>query len=498
MFVLALTIVDAFRGLFFTPIFTMGEIEVSIFLIFKLSLSSILILISIGIIKKILKHRVLKHINADPSNQEAISTVISYFIGILFFLVILQSSGFNLASLGILLGGLGVGIGFGLQTIAHDFVSGFVLLFERTLKVGDLVEIDDYRFKGLLGHIREVKLRSTIIHTLDHGDIVIPNSQLIGNRVLNWSYDSHIARLRVPVGVAYNSDPVVVTEILLKSAYMEPSVVREPPPKVMFFGFGSNALEFELWVWVHIEKHFDAQSSLHYILEYNLRQQGITIPFPQQDLWLRNPEVLMNHFSKISRTNSDPLQPDSLTQAIPEPHSSYAHKPLGLRDVLRKVSYFEDFSDLELRQLIQVGYRKLFLPGAILFREGDPGDDFYVVLDGSVEIYAEKLDRLLATIQENQFFGEVSLMLGIPRTATARIPEKTTLFVINRKGFTTLLQSHPSLAQQIIEAFARYQEELRERQQQLRALGLVDAAEDDSNPLAWAGKRLRRLFGLNV
>lgn len=497
MYFLGLTIVEAFKGLFFTPIFTMGDIEISIFLIFKISLSCILILISIGFIKRILKHRILKHINADPSNQEAISTVISYFIGILFFLVILQNSGFNLASLGILLGGLGVGIGFGLQTIAHDFVSGFVLLFERTLKVGDLVEIDDYRFKGLLGHIREVKLRSTIIHTLDHGDIVIPNSQLIGNRVLNWSYDSHIARLRVPVGVAYGSDPVAVTETLLKSAYMEPSVVREPPPKVMFFGFGVNALEFELWVWVHIEKHFDAQSSLHYILEYNLRQQGITIPFTQQDLWLRNPEALANHFPNLARTQADPGQTDASAHGISETHPT-SHKPLGLRDVLRKVSYFEDFSDLELRQLIQVGYRKVVLPGAVLFREGDPGDDFYVVLDGSVEIYAEKLDRLLATIQENQFFGEVSLMLGIPRTATARIAEKTTLFVINRKGFTTLLQSYPSLAQQIIEAFGQYQEELRERQQQLRALGLVDASEDDQNPLAWASKRLRRLFGLNV
>ncbi|MEM8810505.1 MAG: cyclic nucleotide-binding domain-containing protein [Cyanobacteria bacterium P01_G01_bin.38] len=464
-----------------TRLFWIGGTKITLLLLLKLIVTLALIFFTIGLIKNFLKRQLLTRVGIDASNREAIATLFSYFIGAIAIIVALQNSGINLTSLGIIIGGLGVGIGFGLQHIVDDFLSGLILIFERTLKVSDLVELDDYRFSGLLGRIMEVKLRSTIIRTLDNGDVVIPNSQLIRNRVLNWSYDTPIARLKIPVGVAYGSEPTLVTEVLLKSAYMEPSVCAQPMPKAMFMAFGDHALQFELWVWVDFNQRFDTQSSLHFIIEHNLRQQGIQIAFPQLDLWLRNPKALQ-------ASHQDPsLQAPPATPASTMP---------SLRELLRQVSYFESFSDLELRQLIEIGYRQRRPTGSILFREGDPGNAFYVILEGSIDIVAEKLDRHLADLKPGHFFGEVALLLGIPRTATARVADSALLFVISQQGFSKLLRRYPDLAELILREMGKHKAELADRQKEMRALNLVDAAEDDSNPVIWARKRLKRLFAL--
>ncbi|MEO0458471.1 MAG: cyclic nucleotide-binding domain-containing protein [Cyanobacteria bacterium P01_A01_bin.114] len=463
-----------------TQLFRIGGTPITLLLFIKLIGSLVLIFFAIGLLKNFLKRRLLVKVGIDASNREAIATLFSYFIGAIAIIVALQNSGIDLTSLGIILGGLGVGIGFGLQHIVDDFFSGLILIFERTLKVSDLVELDDYRFTGLLGRIMEVKLRSTIIRTLDNGDVVIPNSQLVRNRVLNWSYDTPIARLKIPVGVAYGSEPTLVTEVLLKSAYMEPAVCAQPMPKAMFMAFGDNALQFELWVWVDFDQRFDTQSSLHFIIEHNLRQQGIHIAFPQLDLWLRNPEALQTAYPERN----------------PQPTPASPKKLPSLRELLRQVSYFESFSDLELRQLIEIGYRQRRQAGSLLFREGDPGNAFYVILEGSVDIVAEKLDRHLAKLEAGQFFGEVALLLGIPRTATARIADSAMLFVISQQGFSKLLRRYPDLAELILREMGKHKAELADRQKEMRALNLVDAAEDDSNPVIWARKRLKRLFAL--
>ncbi|NEP18875.1 MAG: mechanosensitive ion channel [Leptolyngbya sp. SIO4C1] len=466
-------------------LFWIGTTEITLLLLIKLVTLLVLIFVTIGLLKNFLKHQLLIRVGIDASNREAIATLFSYCIGAISIVVALQSSGINLMSLGIILGGLGVGIGFGLQHIVDDFFSGLILIFERTLKVSDLIELDDYRFSGLLGRIREVKLRSTVIRTLDNGDVVIPNSQLVRNRVLNWSYDTPIARLKIPVGVAYGSDPTLVTEVLLRSAHMEPAVCAQPMPKAMFMAFGDSALQFELWVWVDFNQRFETQSSLHFIIEHNLRQHGIVIAFPQQDVWLRNPGML------TAPVSNGKGQLDTAAAIAPRP----AYPP-SLRELLRQVSYFENFSDLELRQLIEIGYRQRRKAGKVLFHEGDPGNAFYVILEGQVEIVAEKLDRRLATLEAGQFFGEVALLLGIPRTATVRITEDALLFVINHQSFSHLLRRCPDLSALILRGLSQHKAELAERQREMRALNLVDVGEDDNNPVIWARKRLKRLFAL--
>ena len=481
---LFLSIFQQLSRLFTTRLVELGNTEITLKLLLSLSIWLTLIFFTIGLVKKFLKRQLLAGI--DANNREAIATLVSYALGAIAILVVVQNSGINLRSLGIILGGLGVGIGFGLQHIADDFISGLIMLFERTLKVNDLIELDDYRFEGLVGRIIEVNLRSTIIRTLDDGDVVIPNNQLVKNRVLNWSHSASIARLKIPVGVSYDSDPILVTELLLKSAYMEPAVCSKPMPKAMFLAFGEDALQFELWVWVDVNKRFQVQSSLHFTIEYNLRQHNIEIAFPQRDVWIRNIPPQINGDSK----------PPFFNRQIALEHRPHVPIQTTLRDMLRQVSYFANFSDLELRQLIEIGYRQRSRAGTTLFHEGDVGNSFYILLEGKIDILAEKLNRHLATLEPGQFFGEVALLLGVPRTAMARVTEDALLFVINQPSFSDLLRRYPELSNQVVQTMAQHREELAQRQREMRALNLVDSSEDDANPVIWARKRLKRMFDL--
>lgn len=472
---------------FTTPI-PMGNYSVSIAAILQLIVWVSIVLCLSQAFKKFLKHRLLMKLGIDEGNREAIATIISYSLAMFGSIVVLHSTGFNLASLAVIIGGLGVGIGFGLQDVTKNFVSGLTLLFERKLKVGDFVEFD-----GMSGYVKEVSLRATLIRTREGGDVVVPNSNLVENKVLNWSYDSYNGRIHIPVGVAYGSDTVLVTETLLNSAYMEPAVLHEPPPKVIFAGFGDSALNFELWVWIdRIDREPFIRSSLNFIIEYNLRQHHINIPFPQQDLWIRNPEEFTPVRRKSIETNGH--LPESSPKPLPV--ATVAAKPLALKDLLRQVTYFQNFTELELRQLIEIGYRKRLYPSQILFHEGDPGDAFYIVLSGSVEVFVEKINKHLTTLPAGKFFGELSLMLGIPRTASVRAVDETILFTIHHNAFEKILREHPELAEEIVQELCKHQEELAERQKQLRAMGLVDAAEDDKNPMVWVRKRLKNLFSL--
>ncbi|WP_448564038.1 mechanosensitive ion channel domain-containing protein [Trichothermofontia sp.] len=468
----------------FTDIrFTIGGTVITLASIIQAIVLLLIIVFLARALKILLRKHLLSRLGIDATNREAIATIISYSLAVISFLIVLQLTGINVASLAVIAGGLGIGVGFGLQDITKNFISGLTLLTEQKLKVGDFVE-----FSGMSGYVKEVSLRSTLIRTRDGGDVVVPNSELVENQVLNWTYDNYIARIKVPVGVAYGSDPSLVTETLLQAAYQEASVVHDPAPRVVFQGFGDSSLNFELWVWVtRIDEEPFIKSSLNFAIEYNLRQHQIVIPFPQRDLWLRNPEVLSPLF---------PLQPTAdLAATDRSPASPVAPTP-ALRDCLKQVPYFQGFSELELRQLIEIGYRRRLQPSDVLFHENDAGDAFYIVLSGLVEVVAEQINKQLATLGPGRFLGELSLILGIPRTATVRALEPTTLFVINSKSFSKLLQKYPEFYEIIVHELSKHQQELAERQKQLRELGLVNADEDDKNPIIWVRKRLKNLFNL--
>jgi hypothetical protein len=256
-------------------------------------------------------------------------------------------------------------------------------------------------------------------------------------------------------------------------ANLEPLVFDEPPPKLVFKNISNTYSEFELHVWIDsIKNQGIVVNSLNFNLEYYLIRRGIEINFPSQELGLYQ----------------DP--PAEIQRYLIE-----SKREISTKEMLRKVPYFQDFNDLDIRKLIEAGYRQNFNNSEYLFHEGDAGNSFYIILAGSVEVLAEKLEKRLAVLSTGSFFGELSLMLGIPRTASVRVLEPSVFFVLHNRGFKHLLQSESQLQDRIIQELEKHQQELAARQKELREKGLIPEAEDDSNPVIWMRNRLKNLFG---
>ena len=187
----------------------------------------------------------------------------------------------NIAIIG---GAVGVGIGFGMQTIVNNFVCGLIMLFERPVKVGDAVE-----FGSQQGRVKQVGLRATVVETYDNAEILVPNSDLITSQVTNWTLAERRRRLKLPVGVAYGSDVALVIQILLECAENHSMVLSDPKPAVIFFGFGESALDFELRVWIpeFLDK-LQVLSDLNRDIDYEFSVNNIEIPFPQRDIHIRS------------------------------------------------------------------------------------------------------------------------------------------------------------------------------------------------------------------
>jgi hypothetical protein len=197
--------------------------------------------------------------------------------------VVLHASGFDLSSLALFGGVLGVGLGFGMQNIASNFVSGVLLAFERPIKPGDYVTLG-----ALSGTVRRIGARSTEIRTPDNVTILVPNARFLESEVVNWSHGSPVCKLHARVGIAYGSDPARVRAALLEAARGHPKVLADPRPTVDLDGFGESALLFDLEVWTREpEDQNEILSALYYRIEASLRRHGIEIPFPQLEVRTR-------------------------------------------------------------------------------------------------------------------------------------------------------------------------------------------------------------------
>ncbi|HUT40739.1 MAG TPA: mechanosensitive ion channel domain-containing protein [Gammaproteobacteria bacterium] len=222
----------------------------------------------------------------DRGGREAITTISGYIGVMVTLLIALGVAGINFAHLALVAGALSVGIGFGLQNVVNNFVSGLILLFERPVRTGDWIVVGDVQ-----GFVRKISIRSTQIETFDRADVIVPNSDLISNRVSNLMLNDPWGRITVPVGVAYGSDVKQVMEILLAIAGEHPGVLKNQPgvspPKAFFTEFGDSALLFELRCFIRqIDRKFEIKSDLNVAIDAAFRKAGISIPFPQRDVHL--------------------------------------------------------------------------------------------------------------------------------------------------------------------------------------------------------------------
>ncbi len=261
-----------------------------------LFLVSIVVLIYVsGKFRKLLVNKVLARYNLDIGIRQSIGTIVRYVVLVLGFTVIIDSAGIDLSSLTVLAGALGVGLGFGLQNIANNFISGLIILFERPIKVGDRIEVGD-----VSGDVVNISARATTVITNDNISIIVPNSEFISSQVINWSHNDRLVRFRFPVGVSYQEDPEKVKKVLMEVMEEHAGILDHPPPDVWFDEFGDSSLNFNLMVWTsqYVQRPKALRSQLYYSVFKKFKEHGIEIPFPQRDLHIRSGELpieLKNH-----------------------------------------------------------------------------------------------------------------------------------------------------------------------------------------------------------
>jgi len=235
--------------------------------------------------KHFLFNRVLARSGLDRSLQYAIAQVVSNIVLVVGIFIVLENTGIHLAALTVFAGAVGVGVGFGLQNIASNFISGLVILAERPITIGDRVEV-----AGIAGQVEHIRARSTVIRTNDNIMMIVPNTKFIDSPVTNWTFGDRRVRFRIPVGVAYGTDVTKARESLLAVAHENPHTLKEPAPNVFLEQFGENSIDFKLVVWSSemSARPSRYRSDLNFAIAEKFREAGIEFPFPQRDVHIRD------------------------------------------------------------------------------------------------------------------------------------------------------------------------------------------------------------------
>ena len=236
------------------------------------------------LVRTVLQDEVLPRLPTARGVPHAVTTTAHYAVLLLGFLLAISAAGVDLNKVSVLAGAFGVGIGFGLQNVVNNFVSGLILLYERPVQLGDMVEVG-----GVTGEVARIGIRSSTIRTPQGAEVIVPNSNLISDRVVNWTFSDRRRRMEIKVGVAYGTDPERVLALLESVARGHPDVLTEPGPQALFTGFGESSLDLELRAWTALfETYVITESQLTVAVHRALVEAGIEIPFPQRDLHLRS------------------------------------------------------------------------------------------------------------------------------------------------------------------------------------------------------------------
>ena len=232
-----------------------------------------------------LAQEIAPRLDADPGAAESVITLTGYLVYGTGLAFAASTAGLSGTQVTVILGALSVGIGFGLQNIVSNFVSGLILMFEQPIKVGDIIETPDH-----WGRVVRIGIRASTIRSFAGAELIAPNTDLISKEVVNWTRSDKLRRIEVPIGVAYGSDSDQVIAILLRVAGEHPHALGDPAPDAQMLGYGDSALNFRVRVWTHMDHWIQLASDLNVALGVALKEANITIPFPQRDLHLKSVE----------------------------------------------------------------------------------------------------------------------------------------------------------------------------------------------------------------
>lgn len=257
---------------------TAGDIFMFIFWV-------VLLYILIQVVLKKILRKTFRRVTSGNVDYVTMANITTLIIFIIAFMVLLSYHGIDLTAFSVFGGLLGVGIGFGLQNITNNFISGIIIFLEKPIKRGDRVQVDD-----LEGNIKRISFRSTAVRTNDNFTIIVPNSYFLQNKIINWSHSERKVRLWVPIGIGYQEDLDKVRNIMLQIAEEHPQVLKTPVPDVVFESVGSSALNFTLRVWTEkfISNPKDLKSDLYFSMYTRLRSENVEMAYPQLDIWFRD------------------------------------------------------------------------------------------------------------------------------------------------------------------------------------------------------------------
>ena len=267
------------------PILRLGGTEITVWAFLYFIILLFVLFYFAGKMRFYLVNRLLIRSKMDLGARQAVGSITRYVVLLIGFLVILQTVGINLTTLNVIAGAVGIGVGFGLQNIASNFISGLIILFERPIKVGDRIEVGKVE-----GDVIAIGARSTTVLTNDDIAIIVPNSKFITENVVNWKYSGDKVRFRIPVSVAFGSDRRLVEKLLLEAAKENPDVLDDPAPVVRFLEFGDNGLVFELRPWSRslISRKGKLVSALNSAIYDKFNEHQIEFPYPPRDICIRS------------------------------------------------------------------------------------------------------------------------------------------------------------------------------------------------------------------
>ena len=266
--------------------FSIGQTRISAYLMIKALITIMLFFLITGVLSEFGEKRIKSIKGIHSSNKALINKAFHIFIYFFGFIIALNILGIDLTAFAIFSGAIGIGIGFGLQKITSNFISGLILLFEKSIENGDMVELSD----GTYGLIRKTSARYTLLETFEGREMMIPNEDFIINRVTNWTFNNRRGRLELNIGVAYESDIEKVMELILEAAKEHPRCMDEPGPSCYLKEFGDSSVNFMLFFWVEdvSSGRYRAQSDVMMRVWKKFKEHNISIPFPQRDIYIKN------------------------------------------------------------------------------------------------------------------------------------------------------------------------------------------------------------------
>ena len=266
--------------------FSIGQTRISAYLMIKALITIMLFFLITGVLSEFGEKRIKSIKGIHSSNKALINKAFHIFIYFFGFIIALNILGIDLTAFAIFSGAIGIGIGFGLQKITSNFISGLILLFEKSIENGDMVELSD----GTYGLIRKTSARYTLLETFEGREMMIPNEDFIINRVTNWTFNNRRGRLELNIGVAYESDIEKVMELILDAAKEHPRCMDEPGPSCYLKEFGDSSVNFMLFFWVEdvSSGRYRAQSDVMMRVWKKFKEHNISIPFPQRDIYIKN------------------------------------------------------------------------------------------------------------------------------------------------------------------------------------------------------------------